>query len=149
MESVLRAAAVYLFLFVVLRLSGKRALAEITTFDFILILIIGEATQNALLADNYSLTNCFLVILTLVFLDVVFTLWKLRSERIDLLLEDAPLVIVENGKVIKDRIHNSAVDESDILQAARELQGLERMEQIKFAVLERNGGISIIPQERV
>jgi uncharacterized membrane protein YcaP (DUF421 family) len=149
MESVLRAAAVYLLLFAVLRLSGKRALAEITTFDFILILIIGEATQNALLADNYSLTNCFLVILTLIFLDVVFTLWKLRSRRVDLLLEDAPLVIVENGKVIKDRIHNSAVDESDILQAARERQGLERMEQIKFAVLERNGGISIIPQERL
>jgi uncharacterized membrane protein YcaP (DUF421 family) len=149
MESVLRAAAVYLFLFVVLRLFGKRALAEITTFDFILILIIGEATQNALLADNFSLTNCFLVILTLIFLDVMFTHWKLRSERIDLLLEDAPLVIVENGKVIKDRIHNCAVDESDILQAARQLQGLERMEQIKFAVLERNGGISIIPQERV
>lgn len=146
MESVLRAAAAYLFLLLMLRLSGKRALAQITTFDFVLLLIISEATQNALVGDNYSLTNSFLVILTLVTIDLAFVWWKLRSPRVDRLLEDTPLIIVEDGKLLKDRAAKSLVDESDVLHAARELQGLERLDQIKYAVLERSGGISIIPK---
>jgi uncharacterized membrane protein YcaP (DUF421 family) len=57
-----------------------------------------------------------------------------------------PLVIVENGRLLKDRMDRSRIDEEDVLEAARELRGLERLDQIKYAVLERHGSISIIPQ---
>lgn len=147
MESVLRAAAAYLFLLLVLRLSGKRSLAQITTFDFVLLLIISEATQNALVGNNYSLTNSFLVILTLITIDLGFALLKTHSAKVDSLLEGTPLVIVEDGKPLKDRMAKALVDESDVLHAAREMQGLERIDQIKYAVLERNGGITIIPKQ--
>lgn len=75
-------------------------------------------------------------------------MWKQRSPQLEKLVEGVPLVIVENGKPLKERMHKARVDESHILVAARTLQGLERMDQIKYAVLERSGGISIIPKQR-
>ncbi len=63
------------------------------------------------------------------------------------LIDDVPLVLVEDGRPIKERLEKARVDEGDILSSARELQGLERMDQIKYAVLERSGGISVIPKQ--
>jgi uncharacterized membrane protein YcaP (DUF421 family) len=147
MDAVLRASAIYFFLLFIFRLSGKRSIAQITTFDLILLLIISEATQQALLGQDFSLTNAFLVILTLVGIDIGLSLLKQRSPRIEKLLEDEPLIIVEEGRPLLDRMKKVRVDEEDVLIAARVLQGLERMDQIKYAVLERNGGISIIPKQ--
>lgn len=148
MNSVLRAAAMYVILLVAFRISGKRTLAQITTFDFILLLLIGEATQQALLGNDYSLINAFVVIVTLLSLDIGLSLWKQRSPFLDKLLEGVPLVIVEDGTMHKDRMARARVDETDILMAARETQGLERLDQIKYAILERSGDISIIPKQR-
>lgn len=147
MDSVLRATAMYVFLLVLFRIAGKRSLAQITTFDFVLLLIISEATQQGLLGDDFSLINAFVIILTLLGLDIGLSLLKQRSPTIDKWIDDVPLVIVEDGRPIKDRLDKARVDESDVLTAARELQGLERMDQIKYAVLERSGGISIIPKQ--
>src|SRR4028118_360895 len=147
MDAVLRASAIYFFLLLIFRLSGKRSIAQITTFDLILLLIISEATQQALLGQDFSLTNAFLVIVTLVGIDIGLSLLKQRSPRIEKILEDEPLIIVEDGRPLLDRMKKVRVDEEDVLIAARILQGLERMDQIKYAVLERNGGISIIPKQ--
>ncbi len=147
MDAVLRASAIYFFLLLIFRLSGKRSIAQITTFDLILLLIISEATQQALLGQDFSLTNAFLVILTLVGIDIGLSLLKQRSPRFEKILEDEPLIIVEEGRPLLDRMKKVRVDEEDVLIAARVLQGLERMDQIKYAVLERNGGISIIPKQ--
>lgn len=147
MDAVLRASAIYFFLLLIFRLSGKRSIAQITTFDLILLLIISEATQQALLGQDFSLTNAFLVIVTLVGIDIGLSLLKQRSPRIEKILEDEPLIIVDEGRPLLDRMKKVRVDEEDVLIAARILQGLERMDQIKYAVLERNGGISIIPKQ--
>ena len=147
MGSVLRAAAVYGFLLVLVRISGRRTLASMTTFDFILVLIISEATQNAMLGDDQSMTNGFLVVTTLIVLDIGLSLWKQRSPWLEKWIEGVPTVLVENGRPLKDRMDKARIDASDIMQAARELQGLERMDQIKFAVLERNGVITVVPRQ--
>jgi uncharacterized membrane protein YcaP (DUF421 family) len=146
MDAILRGAAIYIFLLLVFRLTGKRALAQITTFDFVLLLIISETTQQALVGKDYSLTGAALLIMTLVVLDLALSLVKQRSHWFQRLTEGAPLVILENGKPLKERMSKLRIDEGDILQAARESQGLERLEQIKYAVLERSGGITVIPQ---
>lgn len=146
MDMVLRALAVYLFLLVVLRLSGKRALSQVTTFDFVLLLIVAEATQQALLGEDFSVTNAIVVIVTLVFIDIALSMIKQRRPRVAQVLEDVPLVLVEEGRPLRERMDKVQVDDADILSAARELQGLERMEQIKYAVLERHGGITIVPK---
>lgn len=145
MDSVFRAAAVYLILLVILRIAGKRTLAQITVFDFILVLIISEATQQALLGDDFSITAAAVVIATLVLLDIALSVLKQRSNRLDEIIDDIPVVIVDNGKLLQDRMNRARIDEQDILVAARELHGLERLDQIKYAVLERSGGISIVP----
>lgn len=146
MNIVLRSCAIYVFLIVIFRIAGKRSLAHVTTFDFVLLLIIGEATQQALLGDDFSLSNAFLIIITLVGLDIGLSLWKQRSPKVERWLDDMPLVIVEHGQPLKERMEKARIDLEDVLAAAREHQGLERMEQIKYAVLERSGSISIIPK---
>jgi uncharacterized membrane protein YcaP (DUF421 family) len=146
MESVLRAAVIYGFLLTVFRISGKRSLAQITPFDFVLLLIVAEATQQALLGPDYSITNAALVILTIVGIDIALSHWRLRSRRVEKLLDDVPLVLVDRGVPIADRLARSRVHESDILEAARLRQGLTTLEEIEYAVLETNGEISIVPR---
>lgn len=148
MDSVFRAAAVYLILLVILRIAGKRTLAQVTVFDFILVLIISEATQQALLGDDFSVITAAIVIATLVLLDIVFSVLKQRSERLDQIIDDSPVVIVDNGKLLWDRMNRARIDEQEVLLAARELHGLERLDEIKYAVLERSGGISIVPKTK-
>jgi uncharacterized membrane protein YcaP (DUF421 family) len=148
MESVLRGAAVYGLLLVIFRVTGKRSLGQITTFDFILLLIISEAIQNGMVGSSYSVTNALVLIVTLVVIDLGLTFVKTRVPLLERWLEGTPLVIVEDGRPLQDRLERSGVDVSDVLRAARSTQGLERLDQIKYAVLERNGDISIIPRER-
>jgi uncharacterized membrane protein YcaP (DUF421 family) len=126
---------------------GKRSLAQITVFDFVLILIIGEATQQALLGDDLSVINAVIVISTLMFLELGLSLVKGWWPGLDPVLDSAPLIVVENGRPLGDRMASERIDVGDVLAAAREHHGLERLDQIKYAVLERSGGISIVPKE--
>jgi len=146
MDAVLRAAVIYFILLVLVRLTGKRSLGQMTTFDFVLLLIIAEATQQGLLGNDFSLTNAFLAILTLVGIDTGLSLLERRSQTVDKLINGVPLVIVANGEPLEERMNKARVTADDILEMAREQQGVERMEQIKYAVLERSGGISVIPR---
>lgn len=146
MESVLRGTVVFFFLLLVFRVAGKRALSEATTFDFVLLLIIAETTQQALVSQDYSLTGGLVLIVTLVLLDAAVSLVKLRMPLADKVVEDRPLVIVEDGRPLEERMRREHVDLDDVLEAARRLQGLERLDQVKYAVLERSGGITIIPR---
>lgn len=145
MDSVLRVMVMYLFLLVVFRLSGKRTMSDTTTFDMLLLLVISETTQQAMVDDDHSMTHAFLLVLTFLVMNIGLSLWKQRSKTVERLLEDTPLVVVQNGHPLRDRMDKARVDEDDILEAARQHQGLERMGQIKYAVLERNGEISIVP----
>ena len=145
MESVIRAALVYCFLLVIFRLSGKRTLGEATTFDLVLLLIISEAVQQALVDSDNSITNAVLLVGTLVGIDIGLSLLKRRAPWLEKVIDDVPLVLVEPGRPDMERMAKCRVDEEDILEAARLQRGLERMDQVKYAVLERNGKIAIIP----
>ena len=147
MDSVVRAAVMYLALMVLFKIAGRRSLAELTTFDFVLLMIIGEATQQALVGNDFSLTNSMLVIITLIALDVGLSLLKQRSQWVQRLIDGGPTIIVENGKILHQRLRNTRLVEADIMEAARSSQGIETLEQIKFAIIERNGKISVIAQE--
>lgn len=147
MDALLRATAIYLFLLVLFRLAGRRSLSEMTAFDFVLLLIIGEATQQALLGDDFSVTNAFLVIATLITLDIGFAVLKQRYPGLVKLADGVPMVIVENGTPLEARMRRARISVDDVLQSARETHGLESLEQVRFAVLEISGGISIIPKQ--
>jgi uncharacterized membrane protein YcaP (DUF421 family) len=146
MASVVRAFVIYLFVFVVFRISGQRTLAQITTFDFVLLLIIGEATQQGLLADDFSVTNAFVVVGTLILTDIAMSLAQKRFPALERLVEGLPVVLIDNGQKVDLHMKRSRVSEADILERARQSQGLESLDQVKYAVLERDGSISIVPR---
>ncbi len=146
MDSILRALATYVFLLLVFRVSGKRALAEITSFDAVLLLIISESIQQALLDGDESMTNSFLIVLTLIGANVLLEHVGTRSTKVDKFLNDVPLLLIEDGHTHQDRLKRVRVTEDDILEQARAQLGVERMEQIKYAILERSGGITVIPK---
>lgn len=149
MDSVLRGAVVYLVVLLLFRVTGKRSLAQITTFDFVLLLIIAEAIQQALVDADGSMINAFLTVVTLLTIDIGLSLIKGTSQMIEKVLDDVPLLLIEDGRIHRDRMAKARVDENDVLQAARELQGLERLDQIKYAILERSGGITIVPKRPI
>jgi uncharacterized membrane protein YcaP (DUF421 family) len=130
---------------VLFSLAGKRTLAEVTTFDFVLLLIISEATQQAMVDGDNSMTNSLLLVSTLVGLNILMSELKQRFGFVERVLDGMPLLIVEHGNPLHHRMAKERVDVDDVLDAARESHGLERLDQIKYAVLERNGKISIIP----
>lgn len=146
MDAVLRTAAIYLFLLVVFRLAGKRTLGEVTPFEFVLLLVIGEGAQQGLLGEDFSVTNALLVITTFIVFDIGLGLAKQHLPWLERAVEGTPVVVFADGQPLQDRMDRVRINESDILEAAREKQGLERLDQVKFAVLERSGGISIIPR---
>ena len=146
MSSVIRAAAIYFILLIIFRIAGKRTLSETTTFDFVLLLIVSEAVQQAMIDNDSSLTNAVLIVVTLVGLDVAFSLLKRSSRRLDRIVEGASVVLVAAGRPLAERLRKERVEEEDILEAARKLQGLGRMDEIEYAVLEPSGAITIIPR---
>jgi uncharacterized membrane protein YcaP (DUF421 family) len=146
MESVMRGLIVYGFLLVIFRIAGKRTLSEASTFDLVLLLIISETTQQAMVDDDHSMTTAGILISTLVSAAIALSLLKQSFPAIDTFLEGKPVLLLEDGLPLKERLARERVDEDDILEAARLLQGLESLDQIKYAVLERDGNISIVPK---
>jgi uncharacterized membrane protein YcaP (DUF421 family) len=145
-DSVLRAAFVYFLLLVVFRVAGQRTLAQITVFDLVLLLVIGEATNSVLAAGDPSATNLVLAVTTLVGLDVALSLAKPRLRWLERLVDGTPVVLLVDGTLLHERLPILRVDADDILAAAREAHGITRLEAIQFAVLERSGRISVVPK---
>ncbi len=147
MDSVIKAAVVYFVLWAIIRISGRRTLGEMTAFDFVLFLVIGGATQRGLTGQDFSLTNAFMLVTTFMVIDIILSVVERRSPRLRRILKGMPLIVVENGAALSWRLRAARITEGDIMESARKLQGLERMDQIKFAILEANGDITIIPQD--
>jgi len=146
MDPILRVVVAYAFLLGLFRLAGRRTLGDLSPFDFVLLLVISEFTQQAVVRDDPSLTAASVLCGSIVLLNVALSLIKARSHRLERWLEGVPVVLVEHGRPRRAAMRQARVDEEDILAAARSRQGLERMEQIRLAVLERTGGISVIPE---
>jgi uncharacterized membrane protein YcaP (DUF421 family) len=148
MDTIFKAIIIYLLLWLLIRVSGRRTLAQMNAFDFILLLIIGGATQRALTSEDYSLTNALLIVMTLVSLDVGMTFMEITSPRLAKFIKGTPTILVEHGTLLSNRMRRARITEEEILEAARYEHGIERLDQIKFAVLEASGKISIIQNER-
>jgi uncharacterized membrane protein YcaP (DUF421 family) len=148
MDSVFKALLVYFVLFLLIRLSGRRTLAELSTFDFILFLIIGGATQRALVGQDYSLINAFIVVTTLIVTDIVVGLLEGKFPLLGKLVKGVPTILVDDGQVLTNRLRWSRVSLDDIMERARVMHGLESLDQIRYAILEASGKISIIPRDK-
>lgn len=147
MTSILRAIVVYVVLLILFRIAGKRTLSDVTTFDFILLLIISESIQQGLIDDDNSMTNAVLLVVTLVSLNILFSVVKKRWPQVDRVADGLPVVILSRGKPHKEVMRKERVGEEDIMHAARVAHGLKTLEDVEFAILESSGGISVIPRK--
>lgn len=148
MDMIARGACIYAVVWLLFRLAGRRTMAQMTTFDFVLLLICGEATQQGLLGTDFSLTNAAFVLITLIGIDLALAAVRARFPRLERYVEGLPTVIMKNGAPLHDRMKRERVDEGDILHQARQAHGLANLDQVRHAVLESSGGISVIPQEK-
>jgi uncharacterized membrane protein YcaP (DUF421 family) len=145
---ILRVGVVYSFLLLVFRIAGKRTLAQMTSFDLIVLLVIGDATQQGLIGDDYSVWTAIVAVSCLILMDLGLGALKHRSPRVERFVDGIPLILLARGELLRDRMHREGVDEDDILTSAREQHGIGRLDEIEYAVLERNGRLSIIPKAR-
>lgn len=148
MDSVIRGLSVYIILLIIVRLSGRRTLAQMTAFDFVLLLIVAETTQQALLGDDFSITNSVILIITLFSVDIGLSYLKDWVPFAKRWIDGVPTVLIADGRLDEHAMRRARVKADDILAAAREQQGLERLDQINFAVLEAGGGISVLPKRK-
>lgn len=145
MESVIRGLIVYVFLLVIFRISGKRTLAQTSGFELVLLLIISETTQQAMVDNDHSITNAFLLITTLTGATVLLSWVKFRWKAASRWLDGVPVQIMADGRLLHDRMRRARIDEDDILAAGRVAHGLERLDDIRHAAVEDDGTISVVP----
>lgn len=147
MESVIRALAVYVFVLVIFRIAGKRTLSQTSEFEFVLLLIIGETVQDALIDGDHSLTNAFVLITTLIGISIGLSIVRQRWPGVTRWLDGLPVLVVRKNGMVHEVMQAERVDEADILAAGRATHGLSRMDQIDHAVVEENGEITVIPKK--
>ena len=142
---VINSAAIYLLLLLIFRIAGRRTLAETSTFDLVLLLIIGETTQEAMISDDDTVPSAAIAIVTLVSLDMGMSYLRKVFPSFDHLVEGRPVLLIREGKVEELALRANSLDLEDLKEAARVSHGLERMEDVRQATLERDGHISIVP----
>jgi len=146
MDIVLRGIVVFAFLLVLTRIIGRRELSSLQPFDLILLIILGDAVQQGLTQDDYSLTGAMLAIGTIAVLQVFVSWIGYRFPRTRAMLEGAPIIVVQNGEVIDANLKRERLDVEEIYEQAR-LQGIEHLSDVKWAVLETNGQLSFIKKQ--
>ena len=147
MDAVVRGLAIYVMLLVIIRLSGRRTLAQMTPFDLVIVLVISETTQQAMLGEDFSITNAILVILTLFVTDIGLSYIKRWSPKAGHVIDGLPTVLVTDGRYDERALRGCRLDKEDVMEAARAQEGIERVADIKFAILEVSGNISVIPKK--
>ena len=146
MAAVLRAAFAYFFLVFLVRVVGRRPGKQMNPFEFVLIFFIGGLALTFTVADDRSLTNAFTQIITIGASHLFLVLLRQRSNTMARLLDGTPLVLLENGEWREEVMHGMLIGQDDVMTAARD-KGISSLSDISYAVLERNGEITIAAVE--
>jgi uncharacterized membrane protein YcaP (DUF421 family) len=146
MDLVFRAVAVFFFIFIVTRLVGRRELASLEPFDLILLVVMGDLVQQGVTQDDYSVTGAFIVISTMAVLTVAVSYVSFRVRPLRRVLEGEPVVLIENGRPIEQNLRRERLTLEELAEKAR-LEQIESLDDVRLAVLETSGDISIIPKQ--
>ena len=144
-EKVIRSAVIYLFLLIVIRLVGKREVGQLSPFDLIVLLIISNVVQDAVIGRDASLGGAMVGVLTILILNYLLVEMTFRYKRARKLLEATPTLLVHNGKIMDQNLKRERITHEELLSALRQ-NGLVEPSQARFAVLEENGHISVVPK---
>ena len=144
METVVRVAVVYVLLMVMVRVLGKRELASLSTFEFILLILVPELLQQALVREDFSLTNAMVGVTTLFSLVFVTSMISFRSERAARVISGQPTVLVHDGRLIEEHLQLERIAPGELFSEMHKA-GIDRLEQVRWAILEEDGRIAIVP----
>jgi uncharacterized membrane protein YcaP (DUF421 family) len=146
LDIVLRAAVIFIVLFVVVRVMGRRELRQMEPFDLILLVVLGDLIQQGVTQSDYSLTGAVLAISTLSVLTVATSYLSYRFRRLRPVLEGEPIVLVQDGRPVESNLRRERITMEEIAAQAR-LQQIAHLSDVRWAVLETGGQISFIPRE--
>jgi uncharacterized membrane protein YcaP (DUF421 family) len=141
-ELILRGLVVYFALLLLLRMTGKRQIGQLSPFDLILLLLISEAVQNAIIADDKSIIGGLIAVVTLIGINYLVGLATFKNKRVETFMEGRPQVIIHEGKVFEDIMNESKLTQQELHSALRH-QGYFSVQDVKLAILETNGTVSI------
>ncbi len=144
-EFVLRALAVYLFLLVSLRLTGKRQVGQLAPFDLVLLLVLSNAVQNSMNAGDNTVTAGIVLVLTLLAVNGFVGWLTWRSKRMEIIFEGKPQILIHNGDVDEGMMRRQRITRHELLSAVRTV-GLTDFTQVRVAILENTGRINVIPK---
>jgi uncharacterized membrane protein YcaP (DUF421 family) len=145
MDIVIRAAIVFFLILLLTRVVGKRELSSMEPFDLILLVVIGDLVQQGVTQQDNSLTGAALAVATIALLTVFVSLLSVRSRRMRRVFEGAPIVLVSDGEIIEQNLRRERLTVEELAAEAR-LQQVASLDDVRFAVLETGGKISIIPK---
>jgi uncharacterized membrane protein YcaP (DUF421 family) len=145
LERVIRALAVYAFLLLAVRLFGRRELGQLTAFDLIVLLTLSNILQNAMIGPDNTVIGGIVGALVLLAANWAVAFTVFRSRRAEQLVEGHPRVLIRDGEVRRDELRSEMLTEMDLLSAVRR-EGLETFDDVKLAISEPNGMISVIPR---
>jgi uncharacterized membrane protein YcaP (DUF421 family) len=141
-----KTTVVYIFLVLGLRLLGKRELGQMNIYDLVLIIVLANAVQNAMVGDDNTLFGGVTAAITLLILNRLFTLAMARSPKLERAMVGDPVLILNDGQLIEDHMRREGVTKEQVLAALRE-HGLETTDQAHMCVLEVDGSISVVPKD--
>ncbi len=144
-EKLVRSVVVYLFLLVAFRFTGKRQVGQLTPFDLVVLLIISNVVQNAVIGADNSLGGGLIGAAAILLLNSGVVALAYRFKRARRLLETAPTLLIHNGQILHENLRRERVTLDDLLAALRK-NGVVEASRVRFAVLEENGAISVIPR---
>lgn len=143
-QTIARTAIIYLVMLVGLRLAGKREIGQLTVFDLVVLLLISNSVQNAMVGDDRSVTGGLVAAAMLLLLDRGVSALGLRSPRLRRAIEGSPTLLILHGQLLRDHLRKEGLDE-ETLQAALREHGVQDSAEVEMAVLEIDGSISVVP----
>ena len=146
MDIVVRAIALFSFMFLLTRIMGRRELGQLEPFDLILLIVLGDLVQQGVTQSDYSVTGLVLAAGTIALMQVAVSYLNFRSKRVRTVLDGEPIVLIEDGRVLTRNVHRERLTRHELEQQAR-LSQIDSLDKVRWAVLETSGQISFIPKQ--
>ena len=146
MDLVIRATVIFCFIFLVTRIAGRRQLSELEPFDVILLVVLGDLVQQGITQSDESVTGTLIVISTVTLLSVTVGWLSFRFGRVRLITEGEPIILIHDGQIVEPNLRRERLTHGDLEEEARRQQ-VTSLDDVRWAILEDGGTISIIPKQ--
>ncbi len=146
MDLAIRAVVLYAFVIFVMRVTGRRELSTLSAVDLVLLIVLGDAIQQGLTQDDYSVTGALIVVSTIATMQVASSYLSFRFRRVRRILEGEPIVIVQDGKLIERNLRRERMTADEVAEEMR-VQQIASFDEIAWGIVENNGQISFVKKQ--